>query len=224
MNAGNILSKDLEKVLDLLEYRFEIRSNNGQQLSLEFEDLRRADIEVEPFAIALHHLKELMPQIKIKNVFDFVNEDPSNVYQETGTMPTLAEVIVPVGFKDLLQKFRKDHNITTESRKKTLTGMQVSFDTRSSVLAIGDFTCQLPPTMNEDQLCRVLFSHDKGKVIDWSEIAMQTSGLTFEQLDLKKHKRPIQDTMYAVNQRVKKNLNTDDNLFSWEKNTIRRNF
>lgn len=226
MNAGKILSKNIEKVLDLIEYGFDILQPSNQlksRIYLEFGDLQRAEIKVEDFKTSLHTVVEQFPQIEIINLFN--NADGSweiDMFQH-GILASSIELVVPSQFRELLKKIRRHYSIESE-HKTSLAGLDVTFDPKTSVLAIGDFNVQLPPTKNEDQLCRVLFMHDKGVAVSWDEIATQTTGVIFDELKPEKHRRPVKDTMYALNRRVKEHLNTDDSLFSWEEKTIRRNF
>ena len=42
--------------------------------------------------------------------------------------------------------------------------------------------------------------------------------------DAEKEKRSVQDTMYALNKRIKETINTEDDLFIWKEKSIKRNY
>jgi hypothetical protein len=108
----------------------------------------------------------------------------------------------------------------------SLTGQQITFKDAEAQIVVGSVTCQLPPFKNEHYFCRVMFSQPVGKPIDWSDVYEKLSGIkgTPETLGNKTDKRTVQDTMYAVNNRIKDTFHTDDSLFTWEQLTIKRNF
>ncbi|MFA6295245.1 MAG: hypothetical protein WC666_02350 [Candidatus Paceibacterota bacterium] len=99
----------------------------------------------------------------------------------------------------------------------------VSFNDEQSIIQIGKKTCALPPFKNEHYFCQAMFSHLPNEPVDWSLIYKQMNGNHADIAD-EKHKRTIQDTMYALNNRIKKTVNTDDALFTWENRTVKRNF
>jgi hypothetical protein len=112
------------------------------------------------------------------------------------------------------------------SEPLSLTGQQIIFKDAEAQIVIGPAICQLPPFKNEHYFCRVMFSQPVGKPIDWSDVYEKLSGIkgTPESLGNKTDKRTVQDTMYAVNNRIKDTFHTDDSLFTWEQLTIKRNF
>jgi len=127
MSTGELLSSDLGKVLELLEYRFEVRETSASEESpqgkveifIEFEDLKRGGLEFESFVNALRSLARQHPEIEITYISDSVNKTPENserarsfraiqveLHNSNFFKSTLADLIVPLQFKELLEKIR----------------------------------------------------------------------------------------------------------------------
>jgi hypothetical protein len=107
--------------------------------------------------------------------------------------------------------------------KIELKNTKIKFDDSLPAVAIDGELCLLPPSKNEHDLCCVMFKYKKGKAIDWSEVFEKITGNKVV-IGEKKDMRMIQDTSYAINRRIKKCVNTADDLFSWGRKTITRNF
>jgi hypothetical protein len=112
---------------------------------------------------------------------------------------------------------------TLETKPMSLTGIPVSFKDTEAQITAGSSICQLPPFQNEHDFCRVMFQYKVGEAIDWSAIFEKMSG-NAEVIGNEANKRTVQDTMYAINNRIKKYFNTEDNLFTWKNKSIKRNF
>lgn len=111
-----------------------------------------------------------------------------------------------------------DVKIETELQKNG-----VVFDDDKAAIKFGDQLCFLPSFKNEHDFCRIMFRKEIDQPVDWSVIYQEMSG-TQEVIGNIKNKRTVQDTMYAINNRVKSSFNTKDNLFSWTNKSVKRNF
>ncbi len=121
------------------------------------------------------------------------------------------------------EKLNAVYNKVIRKSKNVLAEKVISFDDKSARILIGEISIQLPPFQNEHCLCRVIFRCKIHEPIDWSVVYKEMTGDIDEIAD-KTKKRSVQDTMYAVNNRVKKEANTDDALMSWRGKSIARNF
>lgn len=240
MEVGGVLSDDIKKVLDLLEYAFDARQipttkydSERVEIDVEFMHIARVGLRIEFFSVALYSLSEQFPQIEIISTFDFVNESVEVSEMKNGVMPTVALLVVPLQFKELLREIRKNYKVnelnverttanTKERAQISLGSHKVIFSHKKASIAVGDRTIRLPPQKNEYDLCGVMFKHPLNTPVDWSAVYQQMMGLG--ELPDKKSSRTVQDTMYRVNNRIKEEIGTEDNLFSWDNKSIKRNF
>jgi len=123
------------------------------------------------------------------------------------------------------ERFPQDSRLTTAI---SLKDKEIKYDDKEARILIGDITCQLPPYKNEHYLCEVMFKKKVNKPIDWSVVYEKMSG-DYEKHygktpKTREHWRTVYDTMIRINDRIKKDLYTTDNLFSWQELTIKRNF
>lgn len=133
---------------------------------------------------------------------------------------------------DILIKINEPEKILVSAGKTTtepfmsLKDHVVSFDDSKPHVSVNGKNCPLPLHKNEHYLCRVMFEYLVGEAIDWSEVFEKMNGFTRKPIgrNEKNDRKSVQDTMYAVNDRVKEILHTKDDLFSWKSNTITRNF
>ena len=113
--------------------------------------------------------------------------------------------------------------ISSSGEKISLSDNKLSFDDNQAIISIGKRQCALPPYKNEHYFCRAMFAYKPNEPVDWSLIYKLMTGGQEEVADAK-YRRTVQDTMYALNKRVKEIINTDDALFTWENRTIKRNY
>ncbi len=121
------------------------------------------------------------------------------------------------------ERLKAAYNKVGRNPKNKLAEKTVVFDDENARILIGEIPIQLPPFQNEHCLCRVIFKHKIHKPVDWSLAYKEMTGDAAEVAD-KAKRRPVQDAMYAVNNRVKAGANTDDALMSWKGKSIARNF
>lgn len=116
---------------------------------------------------------------------------------------------------------KEAENIT----KTNLSGNTISFDDDKAKIAIGNKECQLPAYKNEHYFCRAIWQHPVNEFVDWSTVfENMDKTLNSNKKGTEKDKRSIQDTMYAVNKRIKDVINTEDDLFTWKERSIKRNY
>lgn len=133
---------------------------------------------------------------------------------------------------DVLIKINEPEKVLVSAGKTTtepfisLKDHVVSFDDSKPHVSVNGKNCPLPLHKNEHYLCRVMFEYLVGEAIDWSEVFEKMNGFTRKPTgrNEKNDRKSVQDTMYAVNARVKEILHTKDELFAWKSNTITRNF
>lgn len=84
----------------------------------------------------------------------------------------------------------------------------------------------LPPFKNEHYFCRIMFDQPKNKPMDWQDIFEKMNGFDHKPQgrNAKNDEKSVKDTMYAVNNRIRKDFQANDALFSWKNRNIERNF
>ncbi len=107
--------------------------------------------------------------------------------------------------------------------KLHLKDVKIDFNDSTHTLTVNDRMCILTPQGNEHDFCRVMFGYEPHVSIDWSEIHHYMVG-SKSSIGSQKNRKSVQDTMYRLNERIKTEIITDDNLFSWDNNSIKRNF
>lgn len=230
MNAGELLKQDLLKVLKSLEYRFDVASEfptDSGRVYLSFEDVSKTDMKYEDFETALRYLGKTFDGLEVVHVYDYVNENADIEATYIGYVPSFAEVALPKEFKEMVKIYRTKVSPDTFQKPIELSGMDVSFNDESGIILIGNRECALPAFKNGHFFCRVMFRRQAGEPVDWSivfkemnEFSPPRSGRDDPNAD----KKSVQDTMYAVNKRVKKLIPTEDDLFRAEGKSVKRNF
>ena len=130
--------------------------------------------------------------------------------------------IIP-SFEFTVYKDRLKENLNETKDKIKLARRSIKFEDAEAHILIGETSVALPPFQNEHCLCRVVFKRKIHEPVDWSLIYKEMTGDSEEVAD-KKKMRTVQDAMYGLNDRIKKELDTDDNLLSWKNKSISRNF
>ncbi|MCX6155337.1 MAG: hypothetical protein NT007_14380 [Candidatus Kapabacteria bacterium] len=117
--------------------------------------------------------------------------------------------------------------------KVKLSSVAIKYDDNAAVLYIGDQKCQLPPFKNEHYknehyLCRALFESNKHEMVDWDVVYEKITGYYEayygKPADIRNNWHMVYDTMKNINKRIKEAINTDDDLFTWQEKTIKRNY
>jgi hypothetical protein len=105
--------------------------------------------------------------------------------------------------------------------KIQLQTLEIKYDDDKATLSISGKKCSIPPFKNEHYFCRAMYEHAIGEPIDWSLIYEKMTGETPKN---KEKWHSVYDTMQALNMRVKIGVNTDNDLFTWQEKTVKRNF
>lgn len=130
--------------------------------------------------------------------------------------------------KDILAKKPEFINQVGSSQKIRLNTKTIKFDEKISSIMVGTQEIILPSYKNEYYLCKVMFENKPKEPISWdiiydrmTEVSRINGGKKPD--DIRANWQKVNDTMKHVNNRIKNNIGTDDNLFSWnEKNVIRK--
>jgi hypothetical protein len=120
-------------------------------------------------------------------------------------------------------------NNKSRLNKIKLDSKKVRFDNISGVIIIGDQNVRLPLYKDEYDLCKDMFKKKLRLPVSWDIIYDKMTGKNLisggKKLDaIRKNWQKVNDAMKRVNNRVRKEINTDDNLFSWNNKTVIRNF
>lgn len=115
-----------------------------------------------------------------------------------------------------------------KNKKNDLKSTEVKYDDDKATLEIGNKKCQIPPYKNEHYFYRAIDEHGANEPVDWSIIYEKMTGY-YEIYYGKPQKtrenwRLVYDTMRALNKRIKRTINTDDNFFTWQEKTVKRNY
>lgn len=136
---------------------------------------------------------------------------------------TFCAITVPENFEkvceELLQQAWGD---SFSSAKTSLESKTIDFDDNEPAVVIDGKKYPIPAFKNEHFFCRVMFSYPPNESVDWSTIFKQMTDT--ESNNQNKDKRTVQDTMYAINNRIKKVANTDEDLFEWNSKSVKRLF
>jgi len=106
-----------------------------------------------------------------------------------------------------------------------LKGQVVSYDDKEIAVKVGNFGVLLPASKNEQFFCRAMFKYPASQPVDWTIVYQEITGLepSFDnKKQMQRNKRTVQDTMYRVNNRIKEDLDINDNLFVWDEKTVKR--
>lgn len=111
-----------------------------------------------------------------------------------------------------------------------LDKIAISFSENPPAIIAGTAQILLSPHKNEHWLCKAMFNSEiqVGEPVDWSVIYEKITGYYQEYfgkpINKRENWRVVYDTVEALNKRVKKVLNVDSNLFTWQDKTVRRNY
>jgi hypothetical protein len=183
----------------------------------------------------INNLKKFLNKTEITNKIDisFLYEGDSVPYRYGGL-----EYDDPRSekYQNLIENIRKETSkklemlrqvkpkvIITDKQKEAIGLRKVLFIDNEAVLKIGNKKCHIPPSSHMHSLCRVVFRHTLNEPVDWSIIYEEMTG-NKEGENFKKDKKSVYDTLDRINKAVKKCLNTDDELLSWDRKTIKRNY
>ncbi|MDD4178861.1 MAG: hypothetical protein PHH14_02270 [Candidatus Margulisbacteria bacterium] len=212
-----------------------------EELACQDELLHCVDFEANPsLGISFHRQREALYKLGREGAFSIkpyavagMMESQASRYRLTINQPKLDELYKT--YRDKVAKFEgifKAEAISNDnklvSRKISLRTKKVTFNDKTASIEIDDAICKLPPHKNEHYFCRVIFAYKPNRPIDWSIIYEKITGFYRKffgrPANRREHWRTVYDAMEAINKRIKNKINTDDNLFSWQEKTVKRNF
>ena len=224
------LIKDLfdEKIVDSAHYWAAVRQGMVMSTTVLLKDILSGEHITVKNKIDFENYKKI-----ISEFVDFIQEDGKTRFPEAYNRqkseiekvrqepPTTKIEIISMPPLELRESKEKQ-----ALRKIGLKSVQISYDDNKPVIKIGEQNVALPPFKNEHYFCRAIFQHPTKEFIDWSIIFENMDKVlnSTNKKDSTRDKRMVQDTMYAINKRIKKIVNTDDDLFSWKEKSIRRNY
>jgi len=165
--------------------------------------------------VALEHLKYLT--INEMWVYDW--EDPSGKERESYK----AKITIKENF------INENKNILPDKESRNnLEPEKINYDDNTAIIKVGDKKCQIPPYKNEHFFCRAMYEHGINEPIDWSIVYEKMTGYYEDwfgkPLNKRENWRIVYDATEALNNRIKDCINTDDDLFTWQEKTIKRNY
>lgn len=225
----------------------------NQKMWWLLQQIKEADLlrsPEEPFEFLLREQKDAPPRddqrklvyklenlkaIKISKQFTYIDSGLTKViFKENASeseangfhlkiLPKFDEV-----YGELRKKAEKLQPKENSAPKTSLKSQEIKFDDDKSLIQIGKQNIPIPPYKNEHYFCRAIFEHAINEPIDWSIVYEKMTGF-HEAYYGKPQKteenwRIVYDTMRAINQRVKDTINTNDDLFTWQEKTIKRNY
>ncbi len=229
MNTPTKFEKEVRRTLDILirNFRAQVPENNSSKevaLEIYLDDVDPYDPEdVHPFVFCdtVRTLKK--EGVKIEEYDQDAVLSDSMQYGNRHT--SFCRVTLPSNFEDVYKKLKQEAEGATIEKveyKLKLGSQKITFDDNKAEISAGNKHCSLPPFKNEHYFCRAMFEYPTNEPMDWSIVyeKMTSSEPTSEKQNL----RAVQDTMYAINNRIKEVLNTEDDLFTWQNKSIKRNF
>lgn len=200
---------------------------------LEFLIRKQKDILIDEQRKLLYKLANL-EAIKINKQFACIEVGLSKIMVDDdlpNIQPNGFHLEILPKFKEIYEEFKnktKKIQIPKETvQKVSLKSQKIRFDDDQAMLQIGKQNVSMPPYKNEHYFCRAMFEYLVKEPIDWSIIYPKITHKELEYKDdhkTKQEKRMVQDTLYRINNRIKKIINTNDALFHWQGKTIQRNY
>jgi len=184
---------------------------------------------------------------EIQELFVKLNKEPLPIqsFPNSAEIKTDTETLNEI-VKTLKERNKEDEKILEKSMEKFKGKIQeaisdkqreeeikqidkkVTFDDEKATIEIGEQKCPLPPYKNEHYFCRAAFEHPVNEPVDWSIIYERMTGYYEAYYGkppvIRRNWRSVYDTMRAVNERIKEVINTNDNLFTWQEKTLKRNY
>lgn len=109
---GKLLTQEIEKTLDLLEFVFEtsekVESAKEVKVSVTSLDIKKANLTIEDLAITLHKLKDTILGLRVDYIYDFVNGPDEDNFNNPDPYPALAVISLPSDFPKLLKNLRQN--------------------------------------------------------------------------------------------------------------------
>lgn len=128
-------------------------------------------------------------------------------------------------FGEMIEFYEQKKFIDEMSISKTscLIPKRLKFNSRKSIIESEIGNCSIPSASREYDFCMVMLKYAKNKPVEWTVIHDKMIGDDLSD-NFKKNKKMIRDAMSRINKRVRKSFKIKENLFSFERKHIKRNF
>lgn len=228
--------KDLPKkrreeiiVLEILRRNYREQKQSANKSGQVVLEIPVSDVDIEDgenvspqtFCRVVYSFKEKDIAVRVFDKGDVQTEIAQSYFPDEVVFCT---VTVQSNFKEIYERLLHDaYGKSSEINLPTTTldSSVIVFDDNEASINIGGKSCKLPAFKNEHFFCRAMFAYPAREPVDWSIIFKQMAG---ELRDEKKNLRTVQDTMYAVNNRVMEVIGTEDALFEWDNKSVKRCF
>jgi hypothetical protein len=108
-------------------------------------------------------------------------------------------------------------NDKTKQESRILIKSKLRFDPKKSIISYGDKICEIPKWTNQYIVCKTIFDHKIGEIIDEGEIHFE-----LDRTELKEKKRTIYDAIRTINKKAEEKLQIE-HLLIWERSTVKIN-
>ena len=133
-----------------------------------------------------------------------------------------------ISFPDIITSPKTPTPLASGEKIK-LRSQKISFDDETATITIGQSKIKLPPNKFEHCFCRVMFSKKVNKAISWETVYEKAIGnddavMVGQAISAQQQWHRVYDIAKAINNRIKKEMHTDDKLFTCGEDAIERNF
>jgi hypothetical protein len=108
-------------------------------------------------------------------------------------------------------------NRKIKREKKKIVESKLKFDDEKSIISYEDKICEIPKWTNQYIICKTIFDHKIGEIIDEGEIHF-----ALDRMKLKEVKRTIYDAIRTINKKAEEKLQIE-HLLIWERSTVKIN-
>jgi len=189
--------------------------DNVKELNIDTKIMRSCGFDVDEPNGRLFNL--YCPRLKREGFLEGFSGVSHPLGDLSGEHKYVSFFINPKKLEEKLKENKKEIKV-----KISLNNGKIEFDDNSATIKIGETSIVLPPFKNEHSLCRAMFEHLKGEPVDWSIVYERMEDI--EPRNKIKDRKKIYDTVEALNSRVKKLLDTEDNFIILKENTLIRNY
>ncbi len=220
------LAQNISKVVDFLEYKTDLETNDDSTsvcVSVFSNDVIQMGVTNRVFHDVALFLSEKNLEFQVKFEHFYIQDPLPN---DSAARFKIVDIHLPRNPGALFQEIRQKYLTINSVEKISLKEARIKYYPEDCVLEINGKQCRLPVHKNQSDLCKYFFSEPGKKVGESApcdEVAAVMTGFHVNKVG-KEHMRAVQDAMYALNKRVKKEFLTDDNLLGWTSRSLCRNF
>jgi hypothetical protein len=149
---------------------------------------------------------------------------PSLIEESYFDDPSARETLRDVR-SEVRNKLSNLREIRTLLKSKLIPG-ELVFDSSHSEIKTQGIISKIPLYQNEFYLAKIMFEHKLEEPLEWTIVWEEITSKKFEdsEFDKEKDRRSVRDAMYALNSRIRQDIKTEDDLFSWKNNCLIRHF